>query len=51
MNLYQIIVLLICILVIFYLKLNPFKDNRLKIQRQGLLNVRALKQLIYFIQQ
>jgi hypothetical protein len=51
MNLYQIIVLLISILVIFYLKLNPFKDNRLKIQRQGLLNVRALKQLIYFIQQ
>jgi hypothetical protein len=51
MNLYQIIVLLIFILVIFCLKLRLSKKNRLKIQRQGLLNVRALKELIYFIQQ
>jgi hypothetical protein len=51
MNLYQIIVLLIFILVIFYLKLRLSKKNRLKIQHQGLLNVRSLKELIYFIQQ
>jgi hypothetical protein len=51
MNLYQIIVLLIFILVIFYLKLRLSKKNRFKIQHQGLLNVRALKELIYFIQQ
>jgi len=51
MNLYQIIVLLICILVIFYFRLNFFKNNRLQIQRQGLLNVKTLKQLIYCIQQ
>jgi len=51
MNLYQIIGLLIFILVIFYLKLNLFKKERLKTQQQGLYNIKSLKQLIYFIQQ
>jgi hypothetical protein len=51
MNLYQIVVLLIFILIVFYLKLSLSKKNRLKMQHQGLLTVRTLKQLIYFIQQ
>jgi hypothetical protein len=51
MNLYQIIVLLIFILVSFYLKLSLAKKGRVKIQHQGMLNVKGLKQLIYFIQQ
>jgi hypothetical protein len=51
MNLYQIIVLLLFILVSFYLKLSHSKKDRIKIQRQGLLNIKGLKQLIYFIQQ
>jgi hypothetical protein len=51
MNLYQIIALLIFILVIFCIKIRLYKKNRLKIQHQGLLNVRTLKELIYFMQQ
>jgi hypothetical protein len=51
MNLYLIVVLLIFILVSFYLKLRLSNKNRVKIQRQGLLNIKGLKQLICFIQQ
>jgi hypothetical protein len=51
MNLYQIIILLIFILAITYLKVILSKKDNLKIQRQGLLNIRSLKQLIYLIQQ
>jgi hypothetical protein len=51
MNLYQIILLLIFILISFYLKLSLSKKDRVKIQRQGLLNIKNLKQLIYLIQQ
>ena len=51
MNHYQIIALLLCILIIIYLKTKWSKQQKLKVQNQALKNVKAVKQLIHLIQQ
>ena len=51
MNHYQIIVLLIFTLALFYVKFNISKKNNRQTQELGLLNIKSIKHVIYLIQQ